>query len=136
MVGEGLSLLLAGASIGIMVIIFILSILIGGFFLHIGSYFADIKNSTLSNAITAQLGAGITVIVLLAVFSLIPFIQTSITFSLMSLLVTFIVAISAIQVVYDTTFLKALIAWFVGGVISVIVVIAFAGSLITTFGFF
>ena len=106
--------IIGGAIIGI----FILSILISGFFMWLGAKMAGIKKSTFGRAILAAIAASLITYIVSAVFSVLPVIGTILGFFIGLLLSLF-----AIKSVFNTTFGRAFLAWIFNIVAQILAVI-------------
>lgn len=98
--------LLAIGAMGILV--FLIALVIGGFFLSIGAKWAGIEDVTLGKAMIAVLGGGI----LAAVLSLIP---------ILGFILGIIGYIWVIKTVFNTDWGKAIVAWILTIVVELIV---------------
>lgn len=110
-----------GAGIGIIILMIVINILIGAFFLWLGAKIAGIENNTFGKAIGAFVLSMIVVYVISLIFSFIPLIGTILGF-----IIGLILSILIVKGIYKTSSGKAFIAILLAWVLSIIVLFLFA----------
>jgi hypothetical protein len=110
----GLGVLTIGAIGALGILVILVALFIAGFILYLGAKLVGIKNATIGKSIIAVVGGGI----LAGILGIIP---------VLGWILGIIAYIWVIKVVFDTSWIKAFLAWIMTFVVAVIIaVILFA----------
>ncbi len=108
-----------GLAAGGLILFFVVSVVISGFFVLLGAKMAGIEKATLGKSIIASIAGNIGYVIFATVFSLVPVIGT-----LLGFVVGLFVMLFIIKSIFDTTFGKAFLAWIFHFVAQVLVILA------------
>ncbi|NJF25971.1 hypothetical protein [Thermococcus sp. Bubb.Bath] len=103
---------LVGLSISLAFGVLFISLLISAYFLFIGAKLAGIRDPTLGKAFVAMIGGGVVFVVIAAVFFFLPGINV---------LLALLAALWVVKVVFNTGWLRALLAGILAWVVSAVV---------------
>ena len=126
-----------GAGIGVIILLIILNLLIGGFFLYLGASIAGIEKKTFGKSILGYFVSLVIVGILSFIFTLLFFFFPPLG-ALIGLVVGVLITAAILKGIFDTSFGKAFVAlimaWILSLIVTFLVSLAFGASLFGIFG--